>query len=81
MPRQRKGNTCAGNIKCNAATAMWRSFNFDPIQMVISLILQCMLQVRLADPDIVSDPSEYQKIAQSVSELDQVGIWLADYAV
>jgi hypothetical protein len=60
---------------------MWRSFNFDPIQMVISLILQCMLQVRLADPDIVSDPSEYQKIAQSVSELDQVGIWLADYAV
>lgn len=81
MPRQRKGNTCAGIIKCNAATVMWRSFNFDPIQMVISLILQCMLQVRLADPDIVSDPSEYQKIAQSVSELDQVGIWLADYAV
>lgn len=30
------------------------------------------MSVRLADPDIVSDPSEYQKIAQSVSELDQV---------
>lgn len=31
-----------------------------------------LIQVRLADPDIVSDPSEYQKLAQSVSELDQV---------
>jgi len=31
-----------------------------------------LLQVRLADPDIVSDPSEYQKLAQSVAELDQV---------
>ncbi|KAL6654582.1 hypothetical protein ACP70R_008047 [Stipagrostis hirtigluma subsp. patula] len=30
------------------------------------------MSVRLADPDIVSDPSEYQKLAQSVSELDQV---------
>ncbi|PNX54664.1 peptide chain release factor 1-like protein, partial [Trifolium pratense] len=28
------------------------------------------LSVKLADPDIVSNPSEYQKIAQSVSELD-----------
>ena len=35
-------------------------------------MLECMHQVRLADPDIVSDPSEYQKLAQSVSELDQV---------
>jgi hypothetical protein len=33
---------------------------------------ECLLQVRLADPDIVSDPSEYQKLAQSVAELDQV---------
>jgi len=31
-----------------------------------------LLQVRLADPNIVSDPSEYQKLAQSVAELDQV---------
>jgi len=30
------------------------------------------MSVRLADPDIVSDPSEYQKLAQSVAELDQV---------
>ncbi|GAU42549.1 hypothetical protein TSUD_341750 [Trifolium subterraneum] len=30
------------------------------------------LSVKLADPDVVSNPSEYQKIAQSVSELDVV---------
>ncbi|XP_061369376.1 peptide chain release factor APG3, chloroplastic [Gastrolobium bilobum] len=30
------------------------------------------LSVKLADPDIVSNPSEYQKLAQSVSELDEV---------
>ncbi|KAK8532576.1 hypothetical protein V6N13_131894 [Hibiscus sabdariffa] len=30
------------------------------------------LSVRLADPDIVSNPTEYQKLAQSVSELDEV---------
>ncbi|XP_059625743.1 peptide chain release factor APG3, chloroplastic isoform X1 [Cornus florida] len=30
------------------------------------------LSVKLADPDVVSNPSEYQKLAQSVSELDQV---------
>uniref|UniRef100_A0A0E0J535 Prokaryotic-type class I peptide chain release factors domain-containing protein n=1 Tax=Oryza nivara TaxID=4536 RepID=A0A0E0J535_ORYNI len=30
------------------------------------------MSVRLADPDTVSDPSEYQKLAQSVAELDQV---------
>lgn len=30
------------------------------------------LSVKLADPDIVSNPSEYQKLAQSVSELDVV---------
>lgn len=30
------------------------------------------LQVKLADPDIVSNPSEYQKLAQSVAELDEV---------
>ncbi|KAL5203766.1 hypothetical protein ABZP36_008637 [Zizania latifolia] len=30
------------------------------------------MSVRLADPDVVSDPSEYQKLAQSVAELDQV---------
>ncbi|WCJ21394.1 Peptide chain release factor 1 [Euphorbia peplus] len=30
------------------------------------------LSVRLADPDVVSNPTEYQKLAQSVSELDQV---------
>jgi peptide chain release factor 1 len=36
------------------------------------LISDYPLQVRLADPDIVSDPSEYQKLAQSVAELDQV---------
>lgn len=29
-------------------------------------------QVKLADPDIVSDPKEYQKLAQSVAELDEV---------
>ncbi|GFZ04623.1 peptide chain release factor 1 [Actinidia rufa] len=30
------------------------------------------LSVKLADPDVVSNPREYQKLAQSVSELDQV---------
>ncbi|KAE8664889.1 Peptide chain release factor 1 [Hibiscus syriacus] len=30
------------------------------------------LSVRLADPDIVSNPTEYQKLAQSVAELDEV---------
>jgi len=51
---------------------IWKSFSFGLIQTVISLMLECMHQVRLADPDIVSDRSEYQKLAQSVSELDQV---------
>jgi len=31
-----------------------------------------LFQVKLADPDIVSNPSEYQKLAQSVSDLDVV---------
>ncbi|CAH9102873.1 unnamed protein product [Cuscuta europaea] len=30
------------------------------------------LSVKLGDPDIVSNPSEYQKLAQSVSELEEV---------
>ncbi|KAH1107176.1 hypothetical protein J1N35_010944 [Gossypium stocksii] len=30
------------------------------------------LSVKLADPDVVSNPTEYQKLAQSVSELDEV---------
>ncbi|XP_015575618.2 peptide chain release factor APG3, chloroplastic [Ricinus communis] len=30
------------------------------------------LSVKLADPDVVSNPTEYQKLAQSVAELDQV---------
>ncbi|KAM7255302.1 hypothetical protein ACFE04_020543 [Oxalis oulophora] len=30
------------------------------------------LSVKLADPDVVSNPSEYQKIAQSVSDLNEV---------
>ena len=34
--------------------------------------LESKLQVRLADPDVVSNPSEYQKLAQSVAELDEV---------
>ncbi|RID64798.1 hypothetical protein BRARA_D00046 [Brassica rapa] len=33
--------------------------------------LVCMA-VKLADPDVVSNPSEYQKLAQSMSELDEV---------
>ncbi|KAL2900415.1 Peptide chain release factor APG3 chloroplastic, partial [Bienertia sinuspersici] len=28
--------------------------------------------VKLGDPDVVSNPSEYQKLAQSVAELDEV---------
>jgi len=31
-----------------------------------------IVQVKLGDPDVVSNPSEYQKLAQSVSELDEV---------
>ncbi|KVI03972.1 Double-stranded RNA-binding-like domain-containing protein [Cynara cardunculus var. scolymus] len=30
------------------------------------------LSVKLADPDVVSNPSEYQKLAQSMSDLDEV---------
>lgn len=30
------------------------------------------LSVKLGDPDVVSNPSEYQKLAQSVAELDEV---------
>ncbi|VFQ73918.1 unnamed protein product [Cuscuta campestris] len=30
------------------------------------------LSVKLADPEVVSNPNEYQKLAQSVSELDEV---------
>ncbi|KAH7654980.1 Mitochondrial polypeptide chain release factor protein [Dioscorea alata] len=30
------------------------------------------LSVKLADPDVVSNPTEYQKIAQSMAELDEV---------
>ncbi|KAK6164756.1 hypothetical protein DH2020_001620 [Rehmannia glutinosa] len=30
------------------------------------------LSVKLADPDVASNPSEYQKLAQSLSELDEV---------
>ncbi|KAA0068037.1 peptide chain release factor APG3 [Cucumis melo var. makuwa] len=30
------------------------------------------LSVKLADPDVVSNPTEYQKLAQSMSELDEV---------
>lgn len=30
------------------------------------------LQVKLADPEVVSNPGEYQRLAQSVSELDEV---------
>ncbi|KAM5563950.1 peptide chain release factor APG3, chloroplastic [Rosa sericea] len=30
------------------------------------------LSVKLADPDVVSNPSEYQRLAQSVAELDEV---------
>lgn len=30
------------------------------------------LSIKLADPDIVSNPSQYQKLAQSVAELNEV---------
>lgn len=30
------------------------------------------LSVKLADPDVVSNPDEYQKLAQSMAELDEV---------
>ena len=30
------------------------------------------LQVKLADPDVVSNPSEYQRLVQNVAELDEV---------
>ncbi|KAL0371410.1 UNVERIFIED_CONTAM: Peptide chain release factor APG3, chloroplastic [Sesamum angustifolium] len=38
----------------------------------IYLYHKTKLQVKLADPDVVSNPSEYQKLAQSLSELDEV---------
>ncbi|KAK9086520.1 hypothetical protein Syun_028914 [Stephania yunnanensis] len=30
------------------------------------------MEVKLADPDVVSNPSEYQKLAKSMAELDEV---------
>lgn len=30
------------------------------------------LSVKMADPDVVSNPTEYQKLAQSMAELDEV---------
>lgn len=30
------------------------------------------IQVKLADPDVVTNPSEYQRLAQSLAELDEV---------
>lgn len=40
--------------------------------MCVCEIIVWYLQVKLADPDVVSNPSEYQKLAQSMSELDEV---------
>jgi peptide chain release factor 1 len=40
--------------------------------MYVNLMNEYLLQVRLGDPDIVSDPSEYQKLAQSVADLGEV---------
>lgn len=37
-----------------------------------NLMNEYLLQIRLGDPDIVADPSEYQKLAQSVSDLGEV---------
>ncbi|PKA53431.1 hypothetical protein AXF42_Ash012373 [Apostasia shenzhenica] len=37
------------------------------------------LSVKLADPDIVSNPSEYQKLAQSMAELDEVVAYYRKY--
>lgn len=34
--------------------------------------LKSHLQVKLADPDVVSNPSEYQRLVQNVAELDEV---------
>ena len=68
MSRERKINTYVGNINCVAVIMIWKIFNFD-LSQTFSLMLECILQTRLADPDIVSDPSEYQKLAQCISEL------------
>lgn len=38
----------------------------------MNFVLNMKFQVKLADPDVVSDPKEYQKLAQSVAELDEV---------
>lgn len=40
-------------------------------QMLDSTVLR-FEQLRLADPEVASNPSEYQKIAKSVSELEEV---------
>jgi len=39
---------------------------------VMIFVSKMKFQVKLADPDVVSDPKEYQKLAQSVAELDEV---------
>ena len=36
------------------------------------LIVCCIVQVKLADPDVIANNSEYQKLAQSMSELEEV---------
>ena len=43
----------------------------------VYFILHFGLQVKLADPDIVSNHTEYQKLAQSMAELEEVSqfVW------
>lgn len=49
----------------------------------VYFILHFGLQVKLADPDIVSNHNEYQKLAQSMAELEEVSqfVWFGHISV
>ncbi|KAL2660894.1 hypothetical protein AAZV13_03G170100 [Glycine max] len=66
--------------KLESAEKTWKELSvFIPLRATMLSIFckvfffsKMKFQVKLADPDVVSDPKEYQKLAQSVSELDEV---------
>lgn len=66
--------------KLESAEKTWKELSvFIPLRATMLSIFckvfffsKMKFQVKLADPDVVSDPKEYQKLAQSVAELDEV---------
>lgn len=51
---------------------MYTTTSYYALTSAKTFVSKLKFQVKLADPDVVSDPKEYQKLAQSVAELDGV---------